>query len=229
MAPGENMPADQAAAAMGGAMAPPTGPQPIPVTDPGVAKSIPPTIGAAVDMGLSSAPGFTYFHHLLGQKVLGKGEGEMAKPKEPAKPGIYTDQAEACKTAIGMLGLYSDKNPAGLPIPLQAAKELFFKGNDPHQRDYADWRNRVDRGDRALDPKHIRKFVNYDGSLTYEILNHDKTVQARFTMGSMGEKVIFASGGYSSFKETMEKYQQEHGESDGFDAVRAAMAGGNDD
>jgi hypothetical protein len=221
MTPGENMPADQAAAAMGMQ-------NPAPIQQPKLEgpQVAPPSIQAAQDMGLSQAPGYTYLHHLLVRDAVAKGNGE--KKDKAKQPGIYTDQEEACKTAISMLGIYSDKNPGGLPIPLHAAKQLFFKNEQPDGRDFAEWRNTVDRGDRALDPKHVRKFVNYDGSLTFEVLNHDKTVQARFTMGTVGDKVIFSPGGYSTFKDTMDKFNQEQGgdSSGGFDAIQAALNGG---
>jgi len=178
------------------------------------------------DAGPPMLPGFVYLGHLFkrtqAQAKMKKREKGTAGSDEV---NIYTDQMEALKTALGALGVYSDKNPGGMPIDLPEAKKIWFGSEPPDGVKEAEWRTQIEMGDRNIDPKKIRKFVNYDGSQTWEMLNEDKTVMSRFTMGEYKGKRIFAQGGYNKFAELLKKVQG--GDPGlGFDNMRGMFAGG---
>ena len=182
-------------------------------------------LGQRKDDGLPKGPGFAYLNHIFKR-------GNRVKEEKKKKSGtnefnIYSDQPEAVKTAIQAMGIYSDKNPGGMPIDIRAARKLWFgeEAVDGHKE--AQWRTLIEMGDSAIDPKRIRKFANYDGSLTWEILNQDKTVMSRFTMGEYAGTQIFTQGGYSKFAEMLNKFQAEKGQDPGseFDSVRGSLVG----
>ena len=92
----------------------------------------------------------------------------------------------------------------------------------------AEFMSIAEQGDSKIDPKRIRKFVNYDGSLTWEVLNEDKTVMSRFTMGKYKGTSIFAQGGYKKFAELLKKAKGKLGKDNGgeFDSIRSMFGGG---
>lgn len=180
--------------------------------------------GSEMGDGLPKGPGFTYANHLF--RKMKKMRDEKQKQSGTDEVNIYTDQQEALKTAIGICGVYSDKNPGGMPIEIKSAKRIWFGKDEPDGFAEAEFRSLAEMGDRNIDPKRIRKFVNYDGSMTWEVLNEDKTVMSRFTMGEFAGTKVFTQGGYSKFAEVLKKVQAKAGGdgSDGFDAVRGRLA-----
>lgn len=182
------------------------------------------------DDGLPNGPGFAYVTHLFKRLSKAKMDKERGSDKRPSKEetSIYSEHLEAVKTAIQQMGVYSDRNPGGLPIDLKEARKLWFGDKDVDQVKEAEWRSLVEMGDRKLDTKRIRKFVNYDGSLTWEILNEDKTVMSRFTMGNYAGTTIFSQGGYSKFAEVLKKVKEKKGpdRQGEFDSIRGMFSGG---
>lgn len=171
--------------------------------------------------------GFGYLNHLFRRTANRARKRQMKnRGRGPRMPdNIYTDQMEALKVALQAMGVYSEKNPGGMPIDIKAAKQIWFGDNDIDEIAEAEWRTGIELGDRKIDPKKIRKFVNYDGSLTWEILNEDKTVMSRFTMGEFGGTKVFAQGGYGKFAELLEKVKTKAGPEGGFDEMRGALTG----
>lgn len=172
--------------------------------------------------GHPDGPGFAYFNHLYrrmggNEKIKGQKKEEMMKGSN-----IYTEATEALKVAIKALGVASTFNPAGLPVDIRDAQKIWFGDEDVGEDKINQWRTSTELGDAAIDPKKVRKFTNYDGSMTWEILNDDKTVSSRFTLGEFANTKIFSQGGYNKFTELLEKVKQQVGyDSDtGFDATR---------
>lgn len=172
--------------------------------------------------GNPEGPGFAYFNHLF-RRNGGQGAIKKAKKDEMLKgSNIYTEAQEAIKVAIKALGVASSFNPTGLPIDIRDAQKLWFGDEEEDETKISQWRTSTEMGDAAIDPKKVRKFTNYDGSMTWEILNDDKTVSSRFTLGEYAGTKIFSQGGYNKFTELLEKVKQQVGYDDttGFDAVR---------
>ena len=168
-------------------------------------------------------PGMTYFNHLFRRAKNKRAKKDEGRPKDDLN--IYTDHLEALKTAMQAIGLYSDRNPGGMPIDPKTAKKLWFGDEKIDGIQEAEWRSGLDKGDTAIDPKKIRKFVNYDGSMTWEILNDDKTVMSRFTMGEYRGTKVFAQGGYSKFADVLKKVQGKD-PSAGFGSALQSLGGG---
>lgn len=171
-------------------------------------------------------PGTVYVNHLLKR---GFKERAGIKPSGTEELNIYTTSNEALKAAIQALGVYSDRNPGGMPIDLKVAQKVWFGSGKTDDIQVAEWRSLVEMGDRLVDPKKIRKFTNYDGSLTWELLNEDKTVSSRFTLGEYQGVKLFAQGGYNKFVELLNQLKTKMGPkgSEGFDAVRDRFFGGS--
>jgi len=114
---------------------------------------------------------------------------------------VYTRQPEAMKVAIQALGIQGPNNPNGLAIDMDTAKELWFGSKDAKvsSADETAFRAIAQAGDQKIDKKLIKQYVNYDGSTTWEILNTDKSIKSRFTLGSSEGKKIFAQGGYNEY------------------------------
>ncbi len=180
----------------------------------------------ADDNELPVGPGNTYLTHLFQHHQVGS---KMKKQQEKNKPksNIYTDQQEALRTALSIVGCYSDRNQGGMPIEVNDATKIFFGDKEPTEQDQAMFRSSIETGDNKLDPKKVRKFVNHDGSLTWEVLNDDKTVMSRFTMGEYAGTKIFAQGGYKSFAELLKEAKEKIGPDSGgeFDSIRSAFSG----
>lgn len=167
--------------------------------------------------------GFVYMTHLFNINNKKKKEAEKGKGYKGLPDAfIFTDQPEAVKTAIEIMGIQTDKNPGGVPIDFNHAMKVYF-GDDDKIDDVAlaEWKTKVEQGDSTIDPKRVRKFTNYDGSITWEILNADKTVANRFTIGNYKGTKVFAQGGYQGFLDLMKKARKELGDStDEFDWLR---------
>jgi hypothetical protein len=131
--------------------------------------------------------------------------GQPSQPinEDPSQPlPVVTQHPEALKQAMVILGLQSEKNPLGLDLDMETAKEIWFgadKVNNLSEVDEAEFRSQMEAGDSNIDRKRIRQFVNYDGSTTYEVLNPDKSVMARFTMGVYKNQRVFVTGNYEAY------------------------------
>lgn len=176
---------------------------------------------------LPLGPGKTYLSHLFKRHGLDEKIKNQQKKKMKAGGNIFTDQQEALRLALKVIGCYSDRNPGGMPIEVHEAKKFWFGDQEADEMDEAEFMSSIE-GDNKIDPKRIRKFVNYDGSLTYEVLNQDKTVQSRFTLGKYKGTTIFSQGGYKKFAEVFKKARAKLGNDEGgeFDAIRSAFGGG---
>lgn len=186
--------------------------------------------GKTNDDGLPVGPGFAYATHLfrnIAQKRKREEHESRGKDRGKEQTSIYTDQIEALKTALSAMGIYSEKNPGGIPIDVKEAKKAWFGDKDVDPIQEAEWRSLVEMGDRKIDSKRMRKFVNYDGSLTWELLNEDKTVMSRFTVGEYAGMKIFAQGGYSKFAELLKQVKQQKGpDHQGvFESIRGMFGG----
>jgi hypothetical protein len=176
---------------------------------------------------LPLGPGKSYLAHLFKTHGLDKKIREQNSKVTQKTGNIFTDQAEAFKQAIQIVGCASDRNPGGLPIEIHEAKKFWFDGKeDVDEIDQAQFMSQAE-GDNKIDPKRIRKFTNYDGSLTYEIINEDKSIMSRFTMGKFKGTTIFSQGGYKKFAELFKKARAKLGKDEGgeFDAIRASFRG----
>lgn len=172
---------------------------------------------------LPLGPGNAYLSHLVKFNKMNEKLEDFKKKAENKIGNIFTDQPEAAKTALSLIGVYSERNPGGLPMDFKEAKNLWFGDKEVDGTEESGFRTTVENGDPNIDPKRVRKFVNYDGSLTWEILNRDKTVQSRFTMGDYAGTKVFAQGGYKTFAELLKKFMQKKGKDVGgeFDAIRS--------
>lgn len=180
------------------------------------------------DPGPPVEPGFVYMSHLFKRTNAAKKMRQRMQRRKSNDANIYSDHLEALKTAIGALGIYSDKNPGGMPIDFGDAKKIWFGSEPPDNVQETEWRTLVEMGDKNVDPKRVRKFVNYDGSSTWELLNEDKTVMSRFTLGEYKGVKIFTQGGYNKFAELLQRAQQDLGPDQGgaFEQSRLASLGG---
>lgn len=171
---------------------------------------------------LPLGPGFSYMTHLFQRQNLPdkiKANNNKAGTNDS---GIMTEADDALKSALRVVGLYSERNPHGIPLDLKNVKKFWFGEKEVDGLEETQWRTTIEQGDSAIDPKKVRKFANYDGSLTWEVLNDDKTVMSRFTMGEYNGKSIFAQGGYDKFSDMLKKVKAKVGPdySADFDAVR---------
>lgn len=122
---------------------------------------------------------------------------------EVPKGSIITNQPEALRQALNYLGVASGRNPNGLTIDISTARQVIFGKGDIDEVEEAEFRARMEAGDIQIDKKKIRQFVNYDGSVTYEILNNDKSILSRFTIGEFKGQKLFVQGGYSVYAQSM--------------------------
>jgi hypothetical protein len=116
----------------------------------------------------------------------------------------------------------------GFPrLDVRTAKDIFFGDKKIDPIEEAEFRTTIETGDTKIDPKRVRKFTNYDGSLTWELLNEDKTVMNRFTMGEYAGKKIYAQGGYQKFADLLKTVQQQTSPDDDakedFDAITQSI------
>jgi hypothetical protein len=114
-----------------------------------------------------------------------------------------------------------------MPIEINDAQKIWFGDKEVSKQEQSVFRSTLETGDSKLDPKKVRKFVNHDGSLTWEVLNDDKTVMNRFTMGEYAGTKIFSQGGYKNFAEMLKEAKGKLGKDTGgeFDAIRSAYSG----
>lgn len=149
---------------------------------------------------MPQGPGTKMFNILTLQQMM----GNPTSPKSEANPAlqnVYTRQPEALKVAIQTLGIAGPNNPNGIAVDMDTAKEIWFGSKDAKvsAADEAAFRAIAQSGDQKIDRKRIKQYVNYDGSTTWEILNNDKSIMSRFTLGSSEGKKVFAQGGYNEY------------------------------
>ena len=171
---------------------------------------------------LPIGPGYAMMTHLF-KRSGGKGAIQAAK-KDKLLNGanIITNAMDGVKTALQMIGCYSETNSGGLPIDLKDAMKVYFGKKEPSDVEKSQFNHDLQDGAHKVDKKKVRKFVNQDGSLTWEIMNDDKTVMSRFTYGDYNGAKIFAQGGYNKFAELLDKAKKELGPDNRaeFDAIR---------
>lgn len=160
------------------------------------------------------------------------------KQKEEGDPvqelPLYTAHPEALKQALAILGVQSERNPMGLALDMDMAREVWFgaeKAKDLSDVDEAEFRAQMEQGDPAIDRKRIRQFINYDGSATFEVLNPDKSVMARFTMGTHKDQKVFVTGGYDAYAQQLKKLAEQktiatQSVADQFEQIRKMYARG---
>lgn len=172
-------------------------------------------------------PGSVYLQHLWKRTGANDAIQETKRKMMSHGTSIITDHLYALKTAINALGVHSDRNPSGIPVDIKDAKKIWFGSDDVDAGQEAEWRSQVENGDNTIDPKKVRTFVNYDGSKTWELLNDDKTVMSRFTMGELDGIKVFVQGGYNKFAEKLGQARKRLGEGGAaFEQQRAASLGG---
>lgn len=177
------------------------------------------------DEDLPIGPGFAYLNHLFNNAGGGGKIKERMKDKMLNGLGIMTNAMDGVRTALKMIGAASDDNIDGLPIDQKDIMKIFHgdKADDMDDIQRNEFLKEISDGTKKIDRKKIRKFVNQDGSLTWEILNDDKkTIMSRFTFGEYNGTKLFAQGGYKQFgqllREAREKLGPDHrGE---FDSIR---------
>lgn len=167
--------------------------------------------GGDEDDELPMTPGFAYMTHLFKRSGMGKQMKQKHKDALTKGMNIFTDAMEGVKTALQMVGLYSETNVGGLPFDLKDAMKAYFGDKEIDDVMKSQFQHDISDGVSKVDPKKIRKFVNHDGSLTWEILNDDKTIMNRFTFGDYAGTKIFAQGGYKKFAELLDKAKKELG------------------
>lgn len=148
------------------------------------------------------------------------------------KGAVVTTTPEALRAALQIIGVASERNPTGLSVPLSTARQVIVGKNqdDIAATDEAEFRAAMEQGDERIDKKKIRQFVNYDGSITYEILNDDKSIMSRFTLGDYKGQKVFVQGGYSAYAETLRrlapKLSRAAAKQSEFDDIRKRATGG---
>ncbi len=171
---------------------------------------------------LPIGPGYAMMTHLF-QRAGGKEKIEETK-KEKLLNGanIVTNAMDGVKTALQMIGVYSETNTGGLPLDLKDAMKVYFGKKDPNDVEKTQFTHDLQDGVNKIDKKKVRRFVNHDGSLTWEILNDDKSVMSRFTYGDYNGAKIFAQGGYNKFAELLNTAKKQLGpdKRGEFDAIR---------
>lgn len=195
------------------------------------AKKMQSTTSRMVDGGndpkneLPIGPGNSYMNHLFKFHNTATKTAETIKDELTKGTNIFTDASEALKLAIKVMGVMNEKNPGGLPIEINEAQKIWFGDKDVDDIQKTQWRTTIEMANPDYDPKKIRKFTNYDGSMTWEILNNDKTVMSRFTLGEHNGTKIFSQGGYKKFVALLDQLKSKlpDGASEGFEQMRRSM------
>lgn len=163
---------------------------------------------------LPSGPGFAYLNHLF--KATGAGDKLKQKAKDQLTNGmnIMTNAMDGVRTALKLIGAAGDDNIDGLPIDTKDILKIFHGDKADEMDDISrnEFLKEIGDGSKKIDRKKIRKFVNQDGSLTWEILNDDKkTIMSRFTFGEYNGTKLFAQGGYKQFGQLLREARQKLG------------------
>lgn len=155
---------------------------------------------------LASAPGTKMMSYLYARSQLPELRAKTPSIVQSQTP-IYTQSPEALKAALNLLGVRSERNPLGIDVSLDDAKIALFgdKAKDLGDIDKTEFKYSMETGDSQLDRKNVRQFVNSDGSTTYEVINPDKSIMAKFTVGEYKGKKVFVPGGYTDYAAELRK------------------------
>lgn len=177
------------------------------------------------DEDLPTAPGFAYMTHLFKHSQAGKKIKDKQRESITKGLNIMTNAMDGVRTAVKMIGLAAETNADGLPIDLKDAFKMFHGDKELDDISKNEFIRELQDGTTKIDRKKIRKFVNHDGSLTWEVLNDDKSIMSRFTMGEYNGTKIFAQGGYKHFADLMRQARAQLGEDyrGEFDAIRRSF------
>lgn len=180
------------------------------------------------DEDLPIGPGYAMMTHLFNHAGGKKAIKDTKKEKLLNGANILTNSMDSVKTALQMIGVHSETNAGGLPLDIKDAMKAFYGKKELTDVEKSQFHFDVNNGSAKMDKKDVRKFVNQDGSLTWEILNKDKTVMSRFTYGDYNGAKIFAQGGYNKFAELLAKAKKELGPDNRaeFDAIRNGFGKG---
>jgi hypothetical protein len=181
----------------------------------------------ASDEDLPVGPGFAYMNHLFKSHNADKIIKDQQHQNFTKGLNVLTNATDGVRTALRMLGVAGETNTDGLPIDMTDVFKLFGGDRKMDDLEKTNLVRELQDGSTKIDKKKIRKFVNQDGSITWEILNDDKTIMSRFTMGEYNGKKLFAQGGYKNFsdllRQTKSKLGDDHkGE---FESIRSSYAG----
>lgn len=171
---------------------------------------------------LPIGPGYGMMTHLFNHAGGKDKIKEAKKDKLLNGANIVTNAMDGVKTALQMIGMHSETNTGGLPMDIKDAMKVYYGKKEPSDVERSQFQHDLTDGASKMDKKKVRRFVNQDGSLTWEILNDDKSVMSRFTYGDYNGAKIFAQGGYNKFAELLTKAKKELGPDNRgeFDAIR---------
>jgi hypothetical protein len=159
-------------------------------------------------------PGFAMLNHLFRNAGGGDKIRKKAKDQMLGGLGIMTNAMDGVRTALKMIGVQDDNNLDGLPVDMKDVFKIFHgeKADEMDDIQKNDFMRDITDGSKKIDKKKIRKFVNQDGSLTWEILNDDmKTIMSRFTFGEYNGTKLFAQGGYKNFGQLLREAREKLG------------------
>lgn len=176
---------------------------------------------------LPKTPGFAYLTHLFNAKGAAKKLKERHQKTVTKGMNLLTNAPDGVKTALRMLGVAAETNLDGLPFDMKDVFKLFYGDKELDDIEKSDFMRELQDGVNKIDRKKVRKFVNHDGSLTWEILNDDKSIMSRFTYGEYNGKKLFAQGGYKNFAELLRQARAQLGDDykGEFDAIRGNYKG----
>ncbi|UOF79078.1 hypothetical protein [Caudoviricetes sp.] len=155
---------------------------------------------------LMQSDGTTMLQYLMAEKMAGNPTAsDVPNPdKMPKETIIHASHPEALKAAISMVGIKSEYNKDGLPIDIDAARKLFFGDEQLSDVEESEFRVLLN-GDKTVDPRQVRQSTNFDGSITVELLNQDRTPKTKFTLGTFKGAKVFAQGGYEEYAGELRK------------------------
>lgn len=204
--------------------------QPLPASQYPVNKEPTPSRSLTKPRGTVMAQ-FLYNRSVRGPAPRTSREAVAMADAQEMKNSIVTTAPEALRQALNIIGVASERNPTGLSVSLSTARQVIVGKNqeDIPGTEEAEFRAAMERGDDRIDKKKIRQFVNYDGSITYEVLNDDKSIMSRFTLGEYKGQKVFVQGGYSAYAQTLRKLAPQlaasQAKSSEFDEIRKKAGG----
>jgi hypothetical protein len=169
----------------------------------------------------------------VGNRPMSAGEVDSSGlMSEPAKGAVVTKSPEALRQALMSIGVASGRNPTGLSVDLDTARQVMIgkRLDQVGEVEEAEFRATMEQGDERLDKKKVRQFVNFDGSVTYEIMNDDKSIMSRFTIGEFKGQKVFVQGGYAAYaqilKDLLPRLQSARRKNSEFEEIRKRATGG---
>ncbi len=185
---------------------PPFQPQMLPEAEPTNYR----TQGPALTKGYGTTMASYLYERKLKPRPPSRRAGEVIPEMDSQSPqpgeyknAVVTKVPEALRVAMSQLGIASSRNPGGLSIDLNTARMIMTGKPNLGEVDEAELRSNLESGDVNIDKKKVRQFVNHDGSVTYEVLNDDKSVMSRFTLGQYKGQKLFVQGGYGAYAQEL--------------------------